>query len=315
MIIPYLYGLVHFRKAPMTWCLFLLNCVFFALTMGDQMQTQKSLKTYYDQDALILFQGQIFSQYVIQNSEAYSPLIVELSRGTQTGSEKKARHMGQLAFRDAQFMTEGLRAEYEGDQVAVDFWKKSAREMASIRDSSAVIQNGLSFRHAEFWNLFSYQFLHGDFSHLMANMFFLLIFGIAVEQAIGASAMLGVYLATGALAAVIFTFVSGLSALPLVGASGSISGLMGFFGATYRAKPVKYFFWFFPTKEFVGFMYLPAWVAFAMWALLDIAGALGTVPELGGTAHTAHLGGAFTGLLFGLAFTRSGRSLGEECSR
>ncbi|MGE3974940.1 MAG: rhomboid family intramembrane serine protease [Bdellovibrionales bacterium] len=300
MILPYLYGIVHFRQAPMTWFLFFLNCVFFILTLQNQLFTQKRLKPFYEQKELLVFQGQFYSQYVLQNSDRYSPLMLELSRGTQAGSEKKAKHMGQLAFRDPLFLKTSEALEFEGDQVAVEYWKQQVREIASIRDSSTMIQNGLSYDHAKFWNLFSYQFLHGDIMHLLSNMFFLLIFGIAVEKMLGTWAVLAVYLSTGVAAALVFSAFSGLSALPLVGSSGSISGLMGFFGALYRTRPVKFFFWFFPAKDFVGFMYLPAWIAFAMWILLDMTGVLSTIPELGGTAHMAHLGGVFAGLLMGI---------------
>jgi membrane associated rhomboid family serine protease len=57
---------------------------------------------------------------------------------------------------------------------------------------------------------------------------------------------------------------------------------------------------FLPLRGFMGFVYLPAWVALVLWAVGDVAGYLGTLPELGGIAHTAHLGGEAAGLLVGL---------------
>lgn len=50
----------------------------------------------------------------------------------------------------------------------------------------------------------------------------------------------------------------------------------------------------------MGFVFLPAWVALLLWAISDMAGYLSTLPELGGVAHTAHLGGEAAGLLTGL---------------
>lgn len=299
MIIPYIFGILSFRQAPMTWSLCLLNCFMFVATLGSQLTSQNKVAKIADDDHFLNTQGYVFAHYIIENSESYSDVMKELARGTLSGSKKKTKYLGNLAFRDYNFSMLAPTMELEGDQIALSKWRKQSRDLSSAREIGASNRWGLSNFSDSFYNFVSYEFLHGDFVHLASNMFFLMIFGVALEPIIGALGILFVFIVGGAAGAVIFTLVSGLSALPLIGASGSVSALMGVFAAFYRNKPVKFFFWVLPLKNYVGFIFLPAWVAVVMWVVMDFAGLIGTIPELGGTAHAAHLGGVTFGFLVG----------------
>src|SRR5690606_8718257 len=82
---------------------------------------------------------------------------------------------------------------------------------------------------------------------------------------------------------------------------GSVSGIMTLYAVMNWSRPARFFYWFFlPARGLMGFIYLPTWVALVMWAISDLAGYFGTLAELGGVAHTAHLGGEFAGLVIGL---------------
>lgn len=299
MIIPYLFGFASFRKAPMTWILCFINCLVFVATLQNQLTSQKKISKIMDDDVFMATQAHTFAQFIIKNSDDYSDLMRDLAKGTLAGSKKKTRFLGSLALRDFRFLKEAAKSPWEGDQVALKKWRTQTRDLASARRESASNQFGLSQATLTLSNFFTYQFLHGDFFHLGSNMFFLLIFGTAVESVVGALGVLLIFLFGGAGAAVVFTQVSGLSALPLIGASGSVSAMMGVFAAFYRSKPVRFFFWIMPIKNYFGFVYLPAWCAVAMWVCMDFAGLVGTLPEMGGTAHAAHLGGVFFGFLLG----------------
>ena len=74
--------------------------------------------------------------------------------------------------------------------------------------------------------LFTHQFLHADIVHLIGNLIFLWVFADNVEQALGRWRFLGFYLAVGALAALAFVYSDPGSRVPLIGASGSISGVV-----------------------------------------------------------------------------------------
>lgn len=75
--------------------------------------------------------------------------------------------------------------------------------------------------------LISYQFLHGGWWHLISNMLFLWVFADNIEDAYGHVAFLFLYLASGVIAALVHVLVSPSSAVPLVGASGAVSGILG----------------------------------------------------------------------------------------
>ena len=132
-------------------------------------------------------------------------------------------------------------------------------------------------------------------------MLFLLIFGAALERQIGGLGFLVVFVLSGTFAAGVFALMTGVTSSPLVGASGAISGIMALYCALNWRQPARYFYWLFlPFRGYMGFVYLPAWVGLALWAVNDVAGYVGSLPELGGVAHTAHLGGEVAGLLTGV---------------
>jgi len=308
MLIPYLNGIVWFAKAPMTWLLFFMNFFVFIYFMNNQNNVQNQMRTYFEKNAFVANQGILYSQFIRKNPASFSPLLQTMSKSIYVDTDSKAKIMGQLAFRDALFMEKGTKENYSGDQVAVENWKDNVRQIASIQKRSASFQYGLSHEHSGPMNWLTYQFMHADWTHLMANMFFLLIFGAALEPVVGSGMMALIYFVAGVAAAYSFSLLSGFAAVPLIGASGSISGLMGLFAGVFKNRPVKFFYWLLPRPNYVGFLFLPAWVALAMWSLLDLGGLLGSVEELGGTAHAAHLGGALFGLVIGLVLFRGSKA-------
>ncbi len=94
--------------------------------------------------------------------------------------------------------------------------------------------------------LFTAMFLHGGFMHLFGNMLFLWIYGDNVEHRLGSFKYLFWYLATGVAATVFYGMFAGRSPLPLVGASGAISGVLGFYFLWFPRNKVRVFIFFFP---------------------------------------------------------------------
>jgi len=147
--------------------------------------------------------------------------------------------------------------------------------------------------------LFTSFFLHGGWLHLAGNMLFLWIFGDNVEQRLGRGAYLLVYLLSGVASVLFFaTFVLD-SPLPLVGASGAISGVLGCYFFWFPRNQVKVFIFLFPF--IMNTFLIPARLVLGFYLLVD-----NLIPFLltqgGGTgvAHGAHIGGFLTGL--GAAF-------------
>ncbi|HPF61248.1 MAG: rhomboid family intramembrane serine protease [Gemmatimonadetes bacterium] len=134
-------------------------------------------------------------------------------------------------------------------------------------------------------------FLHGGWLHLLGNMWFLWVFGNNVEDAMGHGRFLLFYLLCGLGAAAAQVMVDPASAVPMVGASGAISGVMGAYGVLYprvriHCLVVLVILFFRVT--------LPAWVLLGYWLLLQLAGT--SVDQVGGVAFAAHLGGFAAGM-------------------
>ena len=148
-------------------------------------------------------------------------------------------------------------------------------------------------------------FIHGGWFHILGNMIFLWVFGDNVEDAIGHVSYLFFYLLAGIAAATAQIWVDSSSALPMVGASGAIAGVLGAYvvlypRATIAAVIFPFFFWAFP---------VPAFVLIGLWffiQLLNGAASIGTaVGASEGVAWWAHVGGFLAGLVLVWAFRGS----------
>jgi len=144
----------------------------------------------------------------------------------------------------------------------------------------------------ELTDLFISMFLHGGFLHLAGNMLFLWIFGDNVEQRLGRIGYLVTYLLTGAIATLTFAIFDWGSMVPLVGASGAISGVAGLYFLMFPRNKVKVLV---VLIIFFDVLLLPARLVLGIYVLID-----NLLPFiLGGqtsVAYGAHLGGFAAGL-------------------
>jgi membrane associated rhomboid family serine protease len=156
----------------------------------------------------------------------------------------------------------------------------------------------LSGRH--WYTPLSSMFLHGGWFHLIGNMWFLWLFGNNVEDSMGHVRYPVFYLLTGLVAAATQTLVNPGSAIPMVGASGAISGVMGAYIVLYPRVRVHMliFLGFFITRAAV-----PAFLMLGYWFLLQLLGGLPALgADTGGVAFWAHAGGFLGGALLVLLF-------------
>ncbi|MFJ2178019.1 rhomboid family intramembrane serine protease [Streptomyces sp. NPDC101062] len=139
---------------------------------------------------------------------------------------------------------------------------------------------------------FTALFVHGSWLHLLGNMLFLHVFGAMTEERMGRAAFLLFYLATGALALLVYALANAASSQTLVGASGAISGVLGAFLYLFpRARVTSLFpFLFFLPLRF------PAWIVLIFWFVLQWLAAHGA-GEGPGIAYLAHLVGFGAGFL------------------
>jgi membrane associated rhomboid family serine protease len=137
-------------------------------------------------------------------------------------------------------------------------------------------------------------FLHGGWGHLIGNALFLWVFGNNIEDSMGRARFLVFYLLCGFAADAAQVFLEPASPIPMVGASGAISGVMGAYLVLYPRVMVNMLFIF---VVIVRIIPLPAWVVLIYWFGLQIFSAameLGS-PGAGGVAFMAHIGGFVAG--------------------
>ena len=143
---------------------------------------------------------------------------------------------------------------------------------------------------------FSSMFLHGGWLHLIGNMWYLWIFGDNVEDALGPVGFLIFYLVTGLAAGVTHYVLQPESAIPTVGASGAISGVLAGYAVLFpRARVVTLV----PLGFFIQLMELPAVVLLVIWVVIQALSGLVSfgVGQAGGVAWGAHVGGFVAGLI------------------
>jgi len=154
----------------------------------------------------------------------------------------------------------------------------------------SAFQLGLVPSDLSLYTLITYQFLHGGWGHIIGNLLFLFLLGFTVERALGPGKFLVAYLVCGALSGLVFTGFSMGSQIPLVGASGSISGLMGMYVAIYGLQKIRFFYFL---GVYFNYFRAPAIAMLPVWLGKEIydywfAGATGI-------AYMAHAGGLLAG--------------------
>jgi membrane associated rhomboid family serine protease len=149
--------------------------------------------------------------------------------------------------------------------------------------------------------LFTSQFLHAGWMHIIGNMLYLWIFGDNVEDRLGHFRYLLFYLGAGAVAALLQVLFNPFSAVPMLGASGAIAGVMGAYFVLYpqsRVLTAIFIVIFFDVVEIPALFFLGIWF---LMQLLSGVGSLGVSNAAGGgTAFWAHVGGFIVGVAIGL---------------
>lgn len=154
--------------------------------------------------------------------------------------------------------------------------------------------------------IFTSMFMHGGWLHLGGNMLYLWIFGDNVENAMGRFRYFIFYLLCGVAAAMGQGFSAPGSQIPMVGASGAISGVLGAYLLLHPRANVRTLIFFFP---FVRLIYIPALVVLGVWFAMQILGGLSTPGDRGGVAFWAHAGGFVAGAALIPFFKRRGIAL------
>lgn len=148
--------------------------------------------------------------------------------------------------------------------------------------------------------LITSMFMHGGLLHLGGNMLYLWIFGNNIEDRLGHFGFVLFYLAGGIAAAFTHILMQPQSVIPMVGASGAISAVLGAYMIIYPRARVVLLIWFF---IFIRFVRVPAFLVLGVWFVMQISGVL-SIPEEG-IAWYAHIGGFVAGVVMIIASGKS----------
>jgi len=153
--------------------------------------------------------------------------------------------------------------------------------------------------------LVSHLFLHGSWFHLFGNLLFLWIFGPNLEDRLGRPLFLGIYLAGGIAAAAGHILVDPTSDVPMIGASGAISAILGAYVVLFPRARIQSLVFLVLYYDLVA---VPSWIVLGFWFALQLVDGVASLGLIAGTdagiAFWAHIGGFVAGVAMALPLRR-----------
>jgi len=297
LIIP-VSGKIGWKNPPIaTLAIVVINCLVFFLFQIRDDESRMAAEQFYLNSGLAEIEIPLFISYL----EA---------TGRATGEHQDIDEMDADAIMTIHFEMETdadfLRELREGNIISplyADYvqWEALRFTYEQYRDQSTAFSHGLRPAYAQASTFFTYMFLHGGVGHLVGNMVFLWILGCMLEIGSGRILFLVIYIASGLIAAGLYSVVYPSSTTPLVGASGAIAGLMGAYTVLYGKKKVNVFYslgFYFNTAKLPAIALLPVWLANECYQLF--------FSDATHVAYVAHIGGLAGGALLAFAGERLG---------
>jgi membrane associated rhomboid family serine protease len=285
LLVPIPEGVDWRRPPPVTVFLIVLNAlVFFGYQAGDAAREREVERRYFDSQ-LPAIELPLYREHLARVKPEIAAKVDEAPR--------------EWLFLSMENDPEFMRALHAGEivQPANDRYATWREERARVDEA----EGRISYRRFGFTpadprplNWLASLFLHGSVEHLVGNMVFLFILGVTVEAPLGGGWFLALYLLSGVAGNALHMAMNPGSAVPLVGASGAISGVMGLFAVVFGLRPVRFFYWLFVVFGFRllrGLLVLPLWIGWeAAQYFMNRHSSIG---------YMAHAGGLLAGSLFG----------------
>ncbi|MBL7555618.1 MAG: rhomboid family intramembrane serine protease [Bdellovibrionaceae bacterium] len=210
--------------------------------------------------------------------------------------------LSSTALRDKNFIGSIENRSWDNDEVRWGNWKKMVAEYQERVKQQTLFMLGLSQGNKQTFSWFTYQFSHMNLWHLFSNMLFLFLIGYALESLLGAVGFVMLYIFSGIAGGLFYLYFNPTTLIPMVGASGAVSGLISFYAFYFFRKNTRFYYFLSPSPNNYGPIYLPTFVIIPMYLVPDLASFAAQIPGVSsGVAFSAHLGGALFGGL--LAFT------------
>ena len=250
------------------FALVILNSlIYFGYQFGDENKHLESIVEYksygFLEEEWPLFKEYLENNHETQRLEKNQKLFDEINNINEKGQQLEQQERISIEYELIQNIVSDVGFYEYLDENAytvfylsyIEKWALPRREINERIKSISTISLGLIPNDMSIVTLISHQFLHGSVMHLLGNMFFLIICGFAVEAAIGHLRFLLYYIGSGLAGGLLFAIMDLSSTIPLVGASGAISGVMAMYLGVFKFKKIEFFYWFF---IFVGYFRAPA---------------------------------------------------------
>lgn len=183
-------------------------------------------------------------------------------------------------------------------QPQFKMWLQKHDEFKHLLNRIVKYRYGLKPYSYSLESLVLHNFLHDDVNHLIINMIFLFMFGFVIELAIGRSAYLFVFLLSGIASAAMLVLLEPESAYWVVGASGAIAGLVGFYTLLYGKRKIRFFY---TIIVYFGYITAPALVLLPVWLIYELINQYFFLDQV---SNLSHIGGLATGAVLGLIYKR-----------
>ena len=209
---------------------------------------------------------------------------------------------------DEDGLLEALREHRLGDADLENRFTVLETRAQTLLDQDPVYRFGFRPSERKPWTLITSLFTHSGLPHLLGNMLFLYLTGLAIEERWGRWRYLIFYLLGGVVAALAYGLMHPGSSTPVVGASGAIAALMGAFTLLFWNARIRffYFIWFFVIRT--GTFSARAWLVLPLWFLEQLLSLSGELSGQDRVGYSAHVGG----FVFGLAAAQLARVVGWD---
>jgi membrane associated rhomboid family serine protease len=182
---------------------------------------------------------------------------------------------------------------------AGDVLRKGTEFKSGAENLTAAFERISCPRKSIWLSILKSMFLHGSILHIAFNMLFLWVFGNNVEDRLGIPKYVVFYLLAGTAAAYAQSYVFPDSAVPLIGASGAVAGILGTYILMFPRARVRSLV---ILIIFITMIEVPAWLMIGIWFVTQLFSSIGSVSGDTGVAYMAHIGGFLAGMLLLLIF-------------
>lgn len=280
-----------------------LNVLVHLLRHGDA-QKEAEAAAFYRSSVLYRIEPDLYQQWLQQHPAP--PLLRPLVQGIGSAplDERQRAQLAAALVVDGPFLTAlesgrlPIPAALAPDQPAGAAWRQARERYAELQRRGLFGSGAFVPREHRPHTWVTSMFLHADPMHLVGNMVFLWLAGALLEALIGGGALLLLFIGTGLASCALSWAMSPGSAVPELGASGAISGVMGALATAYgwRRVPCLFNIGFFAWRGS-----LPGVALAAVWVAWE---ALQALFEVSAVNRAAHLGGLLSGALAGLLLAR-----------